>query len=363
MNPDLTAFLEHARSRGMDPGTIRMLLLSAGWKEKDVARALAEHALDLPVPPPPDSGGARDAFLYLTAFAALYATAISGLTLLFGLLDRALPDPAFEPAGSLDEPWRLTAMRWQVATLLVAFPAFLVTSRLLLREMRASQERAWSAVRRWLTYLTLFVAALALGGDFVTLLYHFLEGDVSLRFVLKVASVALVAGLAFTYYLRTVRMPVRSLADSRMHGAYAGIAAGLAIATLGWGMWAVGSPQGERRRKLDERRVQQLRSIEDAIDRIVRGTYDERPADGPAPLLRALPATLDEVREAALPDRPAITDPATAEPYGYRVTGASTYELCATFDRAREEDDDVRWNHPAGRHCFPIDVPGPIKSD
>ena len=360
MNPDLAAFLEHARSRGMDPGTIRMLLLSAGWKEKDVARALAEHALDLPVPAPPDSGGARDAFLYLTAFAALYATAISGLTLLFGLLNLALPDAALEPGVEV-ERWRLTALRWQVATLLVAFPAFLVTSRLLLREMRASQERAWSAVRRWLTYLTLFVAALALGADFVTLLYYFLEGDFSLRFVLKVAAVALVAGLAFTYYLRTARMPARSLATSRMHGAYAGLAAALAVSILVWGLWAVGSPQGERRRKLDELRVRQLQAIEGAIDRIVRGDYDERPADGPAPMLRTLPATLDEVRAEALPDRPAITDPATAEPYGYRVTGESTYELCATFDRARDEDHEARWNHPGGPHCFTIDVLSPTR--
>ena len=358
MNGDLAAFLEHARSRGMDPGTIRMLLLSAGWKEKDVARALAEHALDLPVPQPPDAGGARDAFLYLTAFAAMYAAASSGLSLLFGLLNRVLPDTALEPGGGAAD-WHLTALRWQVATLLVAFPAFLVTSRLLLREMRASQERAWSAVRRWLTYLTLFVAAVALGTDFVTLLYYFLEGDVSLRFVFKVAAVALVAGLAFTYYLRTVRMPAGALAGSRMHGAYAGLAAALAVSILAWGLWTVGSPQGERRRKIDERRVQELRSIERSIDRLVRGGYEERPSDGPAPMRRPLPATLDEVRAQALPDRPAIIDPATSEPYGYRVTGDSTYELCATFDRAREEDDDVQWNHPAGPHCFAIDVLGP----
>jgi len=357
MNTDLAAFLEHARSRGMDPGTIRMLLLSAGWKEKDVARALAEHALDLPVPAPPDAGGARDAFLYLTAFAAMYAAAISGLALLFGLLNRALPDPAFEARGA--ERWQLTAMRWQVATLLVAFPAFLVTSRLLLREMRAQQERAWSAVRRWLTYLTLFVASIALGGDFVTLLYYFLEGDISLRFMLKVAAVALVAGLAFTYYLRTVRMPARALASSRMHGAYAALAALLAVSTLVWGLAAVGSPGGERHRKLDARRVEHLQSITAAVDRITRGPHDERPTEGPAPLLRPLPATLEEVRAEALPDRPTIADPVTGEPYGYRVTGETTYELCATFDRAREEDDQVRWNHPAGRYCFAIDVLGP----
>src|SRR5512143_3650954 len=99
MNPDLAAFLEHARAKGMDHGTIRMLLLSAGWKEKDVAKALAEHSLDLPVPAPPDGGGARDAFLYLCGFAALYASAISAVSLLFAYVNRLFPDPAMGDAA------------------------------------------------------------------------------------------------------------------------------------------------------------------------------------------------------------------------------------------------------------------------
>jgi hypothetical protein len=42
-----------------------------------------------------------------------------------------------------------------------------------------------------------------------------------------------------------------------------------------------------------------------------------------------------------------------------RVTGASTFELCAAFDLPRDEGYDARWNHPAGRHCFALDVLNP----
>src|SRR5262245_19727 len=210
MNPYLAAFLAHARPKGMDHGTIRMLLLSAGWKEKEVARALAEHALDLPVPSPPDSGGARDAFLYLCAFAALYACAIACVSLLFDAINHALPDPAFAENARM-EAYQLRATRWSIATLLVAFPLFLWLSRFLLRELSVQHEKSWSAVRRWLTYLTLFVAAIALVSDVVTLVFYLLEGELSVRFLLKVGVVCLVAGLAFGYYLATVRMPARVL--------------------------------------------------------------------------------------------------------------------------------------------------------
>ena len=358
MNPDLVAFLEHARSKGMDHGTIRMLLLSAGWKEKDVARALAEHALDMPVPSPTDGGGARDAFLHLSAFAALYASAIASVSLLFAYVNRLLPDPAFRDAARA-EVWSLRGMRWSLATLLVLFPSFLWLSRLLLREMRVQPEKSWSGVRRWLTYLTLFVAAVALATDIVTLVFYLLEGELSARFLVKIAIVCLVAGLAFVYYLGTVRMSARVLAVSGMHRHFGIAAIALTSVTLVWGVVVVGSPVSERLRKLDERRVDDLRAITGAIERLCLGSPDTRGDGPPTQLVKPLPGSLSEVAAEALNDRPSIADPATGAPYGYRVSGASSYALCAAFDRERDVDYDPPWNHPAGSHCFEFDLLNP----
>jgi len=355
MNPDLAAFLEHARSRGMDHGTIRMLLLSAGWKEKDVAKALAEHALDLPVPAPPDSGGARDAFLYLSAFAALYASAIATVSLLFDYVNRWLPDPALGE-NARASVWALRGMRWSLATLVVSFPVFVWISRFLLKEMSAQLEKSWSGIRRWLTYLTLFVAAVALTSDVVTLVFYFLEGELSLRFLLKVGVVSVISGLAFVYYLATVRMPARTLSGSGMHRRFGIAATALAVVTLVWGAAVVGLPGTERSRKLDERRIRELGLIESAIDRLCLGPRQDRKEGPPLALAKPLPPTLEALVGEAVDLRPRIEDPASGAHYDYRVTGPATYELCATFDRPRDEDSDARWNHAAGRHCFAIDL-------
>jgi len=60
-------------------------------------------------------------------------------------------------------------------------------------------------VRRWLTYLTLFVAAVLLIGDFTTLVYYLLGGETTLHFVLKAATLGAIAGTIFGYYVRDVR--------------------------------------------------------------------------------------------------------------------------------------------------------------
>jgi hypothetical protein len=49
------------------------------------------------------------------------------------------------------------------------------------------------------------VAASWLIGDIITLIYNVLGGEYTLRFLLKVATVALIAGGTFGYFLHDIR--------------------------------------------------------------------------------------------------------------------------------------------------------------
>ena len=56
-----------------------------------------------------------------------------------------------------------------------------------------------------LTYLTLFVAAVVLTGDVITLIYNGLGGELTARFVLKGLTVGGIAGAVFGYYLSDIK--------------------------------------------------------------------------------------------------------------------------------------------------------------
>ncbi len=352
MTAQLHEFIEHARRKGMDHQTIRMLLLSAGWKEKQIAAALSEQGLDMAVPRPPDTGGAREAFFHLLAFAAFYASVVGVLALFFLYVNYLLPDTA-QVAWRNWETLRLQQIRWWMASLIVAFPALLWLSGFLLREMRAQPEKAWSPLRRWLTYLTLFAAAIAVGVDVITLVFQLLEGELSLRFILKVSAVLVVAGSSFTYCLLSLRMPVEEPRAARMHRSFAAGAAAIVVAVLVWGIALAGLPGIERLRKFDQRRVDDLR----AVGREIRSLCVEESMGRAEPVLkRPLPGTLDELVAQAVSERPRVRDPQTGAAYEYEVLGESRYRLCATFSHPRDKDFDVFWNHPAGRHCFEVDA-------
>lgn len=354
-NQQLQKFIAHARSKGMDHSTIRMLLLSAGWKERDIAEALSAEGLSMPVPLPQDAGGARDAFFHLLTFASLYTTVISSVILLFTYINRLYPDAALGyDYGQSD----LSGVRWSMAAVIVAFPLFLWLTRILLKEMSQHAEKAAGGVRRWLTYLTLFVAATALMGDVITLVFQLLQGELSIRFLLKVAVVLLVAGSVFSYYFLSLRVEPGSAKFAAVNRSFFAFAIAAVAVVLVWGAFIVGSPVAERARRFDDRRVEDFRMIVMEIENIAYdGTMKPvSPTGEMMPPSKPLPKTLEQVRAGAMYATPDIFDPETGEPYEYTVLTSTTYELCAVFSFVREEKYDILWNHPAGRHCYSIDV-------
>lgn len=336
----------------MDHQTIRMLLLSAGWKEHDVAAAIGAEGLDMPVPVPPDAGGARDAFFHLLAFAGLYTSVISFIILVFAYISRWFPDPALERYVT-DESFR-DSIRWPLAALIVAFPIFLWMTRLIVREMRAHTEKQSSGVRRWLTYFTLFVAASVLMGDLITLVFSLLSGDITVRFILKVIVVFLVAGVVFTYYFYGLRKSVAEQAN--LQRTYGWTAIGVAALTVVYGIFLAGSPGTERHRRIDEQRLNDIRTIADAALSIVYGKDRwSRPLPAPPSQLRPLPASLDDIVSHTVNVRVPSTDP-EGLPYEYRRDDASHFSVCTTFHFVDEQQYAPFWDHPAGSHCYTFDT-------
>lgn len=116
-------------------------------------------------------------------------------------------------------------------------------------------------------------------------------------------------------------------------------------ATVAASLVLMESPGQARLRRIDERRVEDLRELARDIDVF----WSRR---------KALPASLDDLAgEAGLGLRRA--DP-EAGPYGYRVVDATHYELCAEFtitsSGAGAGSATSFWAHGPGRQCFSVAV-------
>jgi hypothetical protein len=123
-------------------------------------------------------------------------------SLIFQFINKAFPDPASAHWLSEISGRRI---RWSASVLIVAFPVYLYVSYIVNRAVRRDPVKQTSRVRKWLTYITLYIAAGALVGDLVTLVYNVLGGELTARFILKFLTVAVIAGGIFFYYLSGLR--------------------------------------------------------------------------------------------------------------------------------------------------------------
>jgi hypothetical protein len=293
---------------------------------------------------------ARDFFLWAGAVLALYGGVASLITLLFEYVNAAFPDPlayAGDPYGG--------AVRAAMAAVIVLVPTTLVLLRIIRKTIESDAGKAGIWVRRWALGLTLFIATATVLIDLIKLITTFLGGEISVRFVLKVAIVLLIALGVFLHFLADLK------GFWFQNGKKANLVAlGVALLTVAVvvsGFFIIGTPGSVRLLRYDEQKVNDLQGIQYQVT-----NYYQQKEKLPA----ALSDLADPLSGYVLP-----TDPQSHKAYTYTVTAPYTFSLCASFNKPTPDTAgkgsypardiamsypsggiDQTWTHEAGVTCF-----------
>lgn len=202
-NKELIEFVKEGLERGQPREAISMALTQAGWKADEIKNAMFSFAeIDFPVavPRPRPYLSARVAFLYLLFFILLAIVAWSLGSLLFAMINTVFPDVAQNNNYAAIRTER--QIRSGISGLIVGTPIFFFLARLLSKARNKDPELQRSQIRKWLTYITLVIAGSTLLGDAISLVYNLLDGELSIRFILKSLVVAIIAGSIFVYFIK-----------------------------------------------------------------------------------------------------------------------------------------------------------------
>lgn len=278
--------------------------------------------------------------MYLLMIFALAGSAISLGILLFQYINLFVPDVASTQCqyGGCD-----SAIRSALAFLIVLFPVLVWSMRFLRRDVRRLPAKRELPIRRWLLYLTLFVAGLIVIGDLVGLVRGYLQGELTVRFILKVLAIFFIAGSVFYYYLKELH--VSDSARARLVG---WVATGIIVAAVVAGVTISGSPTRQRDVSLDQRRVNDLQVVQ---EQVVNGFWAVK---------GRLPTALSELEDDITGFR-VPRDPETGDPYPYERVSDLSFRLCATFTVASDDSKPTgprpflledSWRHGTGETCF-----------
>ena len=370
-NTQLLDFISAGKIHGASDEFLAALLIRRGWPGDDVYAALGKYwetATGMAIPARSGSGeSAKDAFLYLLSFSTLATWSGALGSMLWEFIDYWIPD-AVSPHAVYNLRSTVT---WQMASIAVAFPIYLLVMKLIFGEAANAPERLQSGVRKWLTYIALLATAGAVICDLIWFLDYFLTGEITVRFVLKSATVMLICGGIFAYYLGSLRWD-RSTdlsRERRRNLSFGAVAAATVIAVFCIGLGVAGTPGVQRRIEADRKRVADLRNLANAVklwhDRKQPANFPAtNPSTIPSAVPSAVPSTLAEF--GTMPGGLRFADPETNARYEYHSQSAGTYELCATFAAEDTGDRDTNaytphfWYHAKGRACFTLDAEKPV---
>ncbi len=280
----------------------------------------------------------KDFFLHLGATVALYIAAGALINLAFSIINYYFPD-------ALAGYFYGNAVAWPISMLIVLVPILYVIEWYINRDISRMPEKADLWIRRWRIYLTLFLTVVLMGGDLITLINTYLNGEITMRLVYKVIVIILIAGSIGKYYFFNLNSTHRFAKMSRRFNAWFGII--IVLAAIITGFIAVGSPAKQRALRFDSQRINDLSNIQWQV--ISHWQQKEK-----------LPISLTELND-KLSGYIVPSDPETKAAYEYSVKAVSgtntvpgglSFELCATFGET-SQDNKGRGDYYGGRGVYP----------
>lgn len=287
----------------------------------------------------------KDFFFWLGAMVGLYVSAVSLILLVHSYIEVYFPNQLV----SYGDPYS-GAIRFSIASLIVMYPLYVWLTYMLHKDIRETPEKKELWVRKWLVVLTLFIAGLTIAIDLIAVVYVFLNGDITARFVLKALAILVVLGGGFWYYVHELRGTwERKAGLSKIIGI---IVSALVIISIGSAFLIIGSPTSERLYRLDEQRVSDLQNVQWQV--VSYWQQKEK-----------LPTTISEMED-PLTGFVAPRDPETGLTYTYSVVSPLAFKLCADFKApsrntagkasvpvpVRGDPSNENWVHTVGTACF-----------
>lgn len=299
------------------------------------------------------NNAAKFAFLYMLSLVALIFMALSAGIIVFQIINKNIADIPYALPGSFDAG----ALKFAISAIIIAAPIYYLTLWQINKNLFAGLLPPDSEIRKWLTYFILFISSVVMLGWLVAVIYNFLDGELTIKFVLKALTAFAIAAAIFSYYFYDIKR--RDIAGARNKVVKIFFFASLAVvvAALASAFFFVESPAETRARKMDNAVLEKF----DRIDSALNTFYNDS---------NKLPSDLNELTAAKIGfylTEEDLQDSATKEKFSYKATGVDAYELCAAF-RSSNKIDDIRlnyyrdrWPHDAGYQCLGQKVRKEIK--
>lgn len=288
-------------------------------------------------------------FLHLISFFSLTFISIGSGIILYQIINKNFPDELGSGYSYL-EIFSQSAVKFGVAAIIIAGPTFFIASYFIVKYLYLGNINENSKVRKWTTYIILFIAVATILGDLIHLVFSWLGGGMTSRFVLKVFVDLFIAGSISGYYFWDMRRKNIIGIKYILNKIAAIILALVLLVVFASAFSIIDSPSTSRNKKSDAVIVEDMTTYKYSIE-----AYAQKNKE--------LPLTLDDLYR----DDNYLLSKIKNKIITYGKTDSYSYQLCADFktsniidskDTAATYKDsfEKKWQHDKGHKCFDLET-------
>ncbi len=291
------------------------------------------------------NNSAKFAFLYLLSLVALGFVSVNVGQIIFQLINKYIVDILSQNNAAFSSD----ILKFAIASLVIATPTYYFCNKFIYGSLYKGELDKESGVRKWLTYLIIFIAFLVMIGSLIAILVNFLNGALTTQIILKSLTTLVISGIVFSFYFYDIRREKTADYKDKIIKIYFFASLAVIVLTFVASLFIVESPQVARNRQIDQRVLSNFNELDNNLSNYYQ-IYKKLPAD-----FSALKAEYKYISDDLL------KNPKTQEMFTYQVKGDREYELCATFltDASANIQNkdmayyyDTRWPHGIGYQCL-----------
>ncbi|MEK7167302.1 MAG: DUF5671 domain-containing protein [Patescibacteria group bacterium] len=282
----------------------------------------------------------------MLSLVALVFMSLSTGMIIFQIINKNIVDAINQYDGNYSPD----ALKFAISALIISTPIFYFTIWRIFKNLISGALQKDSAVRRWLIYFILFVASVVVIGWLIGVFNNFLQGELTIKFILKAITAIFISSAIFTFYLYDIKREEVNK-NNKVILSYFYCSLTIVIIVFTASLFFVESPTETRNRKLDNAILGKF----DKLDSAIQNYYIDK---------NKLPDNLDEIAQidsGYLTDNNDLKDPTTNAMFDYKIFSNSGYELCANFRTSNKNDAIIedynnsykeRWPHESGYQCL-----------
>lgn len=283
------------------------------------------------------------AFWYLLSLVALVFVAFSVGAIIFQVINKYVTDIisyTYESRVSME------LLKFAISALIVSTPLYFWMQALIFKNLKSGELDKEVGVRKWLTYFILLVAAVVVLGYLIAVINSLLDGELTTKFILKTLTVIMIAAIVFSFYFYDIKRENVSQGKDKLITSYLFGSLAIIVASLVFAFLVIELPQEARNRKIDQQVINNLYSINAAVD-----NYYATNKKLPENLQLLLAIDSNNLLESHL------INPFTKKSIEYKLVSDTQYDLCTDFlTNASQNEYPSEWKYQVGYDCITMTV-------